>query len=174
MIEGLEMLFEYTIRSYLGDEASHITGQAHSEKSRKKWYRKITKKIIRKIQEIESNSTHKERLAHCSEDCLTALNHPYNEINFTLYILRLLNVLLGYYGGLRPYRIATLAYFQTCSQHRTEAMVKGDDMPDYDENTLSIRKKIIGQLKEEGKTYFQISLALNLSEYEVQKLGKGL
>ena len=174
MIEGLEMLFEYTIRSFFGDKASHITVQVHSEKSRKEWYRKIIKKIIKKIQEIESNSTHKERLAHCSEDCLTALKHPYKEIKFTLCLLRLLNVLLGYDGGLRPDRIATLAYFQTCSQHRTEAMVKGDDMPDYYENTLSIRKKIIGQLIDEGKTYFEISLALNLSEYKVKQLWHGL
>ena len=128
MIEGTEMLFEYTIRSFLGDDAFHIAGQAHPEKNRKIWFRKITKKIIRQIQKIESNSTHKERLAHCSEDCLTALKHPYSEIKFTLCILRLLNVLLGFYGGLTPYRIATLAYFQTPCQHRTEAMVKGNDM----------------------------------------------
>ena len=174
MIEGIEMLFEYTIRSFLGDKASHIAGQAHSERNRKEWYRKVTKKIIRKIQEIESNSTHKERLVHCSEDCLTALKHPYKEIKYTLCLLRLLNVLLGYDGGPWPYRIATLAYFQTCSQHRTEAMIKGDDMPDYYESTLSIRRKIIGQLIDEGKTYFEISLALNLSEYKVKKLWQGL
>ena len=175
MIEGTEMLFEETIRSYLGDKAFHIAGQAHPEKNRKIWFRKITKKIIRQIQKIESNSTHKERLAHCSEDCLTALRHPYSEIKFTLCILRLLNVLLGFYGGVMPYRIATLAYFQTDKQHFTEAMIKGGDSPpDYYESTLSTRKKIIGQLKDEGKTYFEISLALNLSEYEVQKLWRGL
>ena len=94
MIEGTEMLFEETIRSFLGDDAFHIAGQAHPEINRKIWFRKITKKIIRQIQKIESNSTH--RLAHCSEDCLTALRHPYSEIKFTLCILRLLYVLLVY------------------------------------------------------------------------------
>ena len=57
----------------------------------------------------------------------------------------------------------------------TEAMLKGDDdMQKRNENTLSIRRKLIGQLKSEGKTYFEISQVLNLSEYQVKKLWRGL
>ena len=174
MDAGFEMLFETTIRSFLGDKAYHIAGQVHSERDRKEWYRKVIKKIIRQIQRIETSSTHKESLTHWSELSLDALKHPYNEIKFTLYILRLLNALLGYYG-LTPYRIATPAYFQTPSQNFTEAMLKGDDdMQKRNENTLSIRRKLIGQLKSEGKTYFEISQVLNLSEYQVKKLWRGL
>ena len=175
MNEGIEMLFEETIRSFLGDRANQIASQAHSERSRKEWYREVVKKIIRKIQQIESSTTHKERLAHWSEQSLLALKHPYNEIKFTLCLLRLLNILLGHYGGVQPRSIATLAYFQMPSQHFTEAIVEGrDDMQDCYESTLSIRRKLIGQLKEEGKTYYEISLVLNTSEYKVRKLWKGL
>ena len=169
------MFFEETIRSFLGGRAWHIAGQAHSKKSRKEWYRKAMKKIIRKIQQVESNTTHKEWLVYWSERSLIALKHPYNEIEFTLCLLRLLNILLGYYGGVEPRSIATLAYFQTPSHLFAEAIVEGqDDTQDCYESTLSIRRKIIGQLKEEGKTYYEISLILNTSEYEVKKLWKGI
>ncbi len=174
MNEGIEMLFEETIRSFLGDRAFHIAGQAHCKKSRKEWYRKVIKKIIRKIRQVESSTTHKERLAHWSEQSLLALKHPYNEIKFTLCLLRLLNVLLGYRGGVKPHSIATLAYFQTPSHVFTEAIIEGrDELQDDYVSTLSIRRKLIGQLKEEGKTDFEISLVLNLSEYEVKKLRRG-
>ena len=175
MNEGIEMLFEETVRSFLGNKAFHITGQAHSDKRRKEWYRKVIKKIIRKIQQVESSTTHKERLAHWSERSLLALKHPYNENEFTLCLLRLLNVLLGFYGGVQPRSIATLTYFQTRSQHFTEAIVEGrDEIQDDYESTLSTRRKMIGQLKDEEKTYFEISLVLNISEYEVKKLWKAI
>lgn len=175
MNEGIEMLFEETIRSFLGDRANHIASQAHSERSRKEWYRKVIKKIIRKIQQVESNTTHEERLAHWSERSLLALKHPYNEVEFTLCILRILNVLLGFDGTVKTRSIATLAYFQTPSHLFTEAILEGrNELQDNYESTLSIRRELIGQLKDEGKTYFEISLILNMSEYEVRKLWKGL
>ena len=175
MNEGIKMLFEETIRSFLGDRASHIASQAHSERSRKEWYREVIKKIIKKIQQVESNTTHEERLAYWSERSLLALKHPYNEVEFTLCLLRLLNVLLGYHGGAQPHSIATLAYFQTPSHVFTEAILEGrDELQDDYVSTLSIKRQLIGQLKEEGKTNFEISLVLNTSEYEVRKLWKGL
>ena len=175
MNEGIEMLFETTVRSFLGDRAYHIAGQAHCKKSRKEWYKKVVKKIIRKIQSVESSTAHKERLSHWSERSLLALKHPYNEIEFTLCLLSLINILLGYHGGVQPHSIATLAYFQIPSHIFTEAILEGrDELKDDYVNTLSTKRKMIGQLKEEGKTYFEISLVLNTSEYEVKKLWKGI
>ena len=123
MNEGIELLFEETIRSFLGDRAFHIAGQAHCKKSRKEWYKKVVKKIIRKIQSVESSTAHKERLAHWSERSLLALKHPYNEIEFTLCLLRLMNILLGLDGRVEPRSIATLVYFQTPSHIFTEAIL---------------------------------------------------
>ena len=108
-----------------------------------------------------------------SEQALASLNErPPNDVRFTLCLLRLLGSLLGLVS-LEPYRIATLAYFQTRSQEFTEQIVRSDDnADDHNESTLSIRRKLIGQLKDEGRTYFQISLVLNCSEYHVKKLWK--
>jgi hypothetical protein len=37
-------------------------------------------------------------------------------------------------------------------------------------NSVSVRKKLVCQLKDEGLSDFQISLVLNTSEYQVKKL----
>ena len=167
-----DMFFEDTMCSFLGDKASHIASQAHREKNRKEWYRKALKKVIKKIQRIESTTKHQEQLAYWSEKSLRALKQrPYNEGIFTLCILRLVGVLLGLVGP-RPHCIATPAYFQTQSQHFTEVIIEGGD--DMQDNSVSIRKRLIRQLKDEGKTDFEISLVLNTSEYAVKKLRNDL
>ena len=167
-----DMFFEETMRSFLGDKASHIADKAYSEKNREKWYREALKVVIKEIQGIESTTKHQEELAYWSEESLHALKQrPYNERIFTLCILRLVGVLLGRVG-LRPYCIATPAYFQTPCQHFTEAIKEGGD--DTQDNSVSIRKNLIRQLKDKGKTDFEISLVLNTSEYAVKKLRKDL
>lgn len=173
MNPGLEMLFETTIRSFLGDRAFHIAGQAHTEKLRRMWYRKVLKKVVREMQEVDSRTLHKEELVKWSEMALASLNERrLDEVRFTLCLLRLVGSLLGFVG-LKPYRIATLAYFQTQSQELTEQIVRRDgDVEDYHQSTLSIRRNLIGQLKDEGRTYFEIALVLNTSEYHVKKLWK--
>ncbi|WGO96679.1 hypothetical protein QFX18_11540 [Saccharophagus degradans] len=172
-----EMLFEHTIRSFLGDKAFGIAGQIHSQKSRNTWYKKSLVKVVKRIQNIESSTTHKEQLSYWSERALNELKgKSFNEVSFTLCLLRLIAVLLGL-AGVRPYNIATPAYFQTPSQHYTEVIIEGGDvMQDYydKKSTLSVRKRLIKQLKSEGSTYFEISLILNISEYEVKKLCKEL
>ncbi|MCB1782177.1 MAG: hypothetical protein KDJ34_19225, partial [Candidatus Competibacteraceae bacterium] len=174
---GYEMLFETTIRSFIGEKAFHIAGQVHSERSRKDWYRKAIKKAIQRIAEIETSTKHKEELSYWSERALGALNErPYNETVFTLCLLRLVATLVGYFG-VKPYNIATPAYFQTPSQHYTEIIAnQGDVMQDYcdKKGSLATRRRLILQLKEEGMTDFEISLVFGVSEYEVKKLRKEL
>ncbi|MGJ0516950.1 MAG: hypothetical protein ACR65O_14505 [Methylomicrobium sp.] len=177
MDPGYEMLFETTIRSFLGNKASHIAGLAHSAKSRKDWYRKAIKKVINKVSEIETSTKHKEQLCYWSERALSSLNErPFNETVFTLCLLRLVASLVGYFG-LRPYNIATPAYFQSPTQHYTEIIANGGDVmqDDYDmKSSLEIKRRLILQLKEEGMTDFDISLVFNVSEYEVRKLRKAI
>ncbi len=171
------MLFERTMQSLLGEKASHIAGQVHTESIRKKWYGEALKKIIKNVQAIESSTKHQELLSHYSEGALKSLsNRPYNEGVFSLYLLRLISALLGYMGT-RPYRIATPAYFQEPSQHYTEVIVTGGDvMQDYydEKDILTIKRDLIKQLKDSGLNDFKISMVLNISEYQVKKLNKEL
>lgn len=167
------MLFETTIRTFLGDKAYHIAGQVHNEKHRKEWYRKVLKKIIIKIQEIDTSTKHKEQLAYWSEQALKILGERnFNETEFTLHLLRLMGALLGFVG-VRAANIATPMYYQTHSQYYTEVISRGGDvMQDYNDkiSSVSVRKKLVRQLKDEGLSDFQISLVLNTSEYQVKKL----
>jgi hypothetical protein len=177
MDPNYEMFFENTVRIFLGDDAYHIAGQAHSEKSRKSWYLKVLKRIIKRIQEIDTNTKHMERLSYCSEAALKALKErPYRESEFTMHLLRLVGALLGF-AGMRGSVLHTPFYCQTPDQHFTERIFDGaDTMEDYyeRENAASIRKDIVSQLKSQGLTDFQISLVLKTTEYEVKKLKKGL
>lgn len=172
-----QTLFEMTIRSFLGKRASHIASYVHEPKNRKKWYEKVLKKIINQIKEIETTESHKEQLMLWSENALKALEtKPYDEIKFTIYLLRLIASLLGY-KSVKPYRIATLAYFQTPSQYITDVISNGGDpLQDYydEQSSITEKKRLIKQLKEEGTTDYKISLILNISEYQVKKLRKNL
>lgn len=171
----LELLFEYTIRAFLGDKAYHIAGSVHSEKERKEWYRKATKEIIKKIEGIETSVKHKEHLAYCSETILDALKErDFNETKFSVLLLRLISALLGC-SGVKGRTTRTPCYFQTHGQHYTEVTMDGGDaMQDYydSQNSIAIKKRLIQQLKDEGMSDFKISSVLNISEYQIKKLRK--
>lgn len=173
MDPGYEMLFETTIRSFLGDKAYHIAGQVHVERHRKEWYRKALKRVIAKIQSIDTPTRHKEQLALWSERALDTLGQKnYRETEFALCLLRLTGALLGF-AGVRGANIVTLMYYQTPDQHFTEAIISGQDMSQYydnQKNSVSIQKKLVAQLKGEGLRDYQIALVLNMSEYQVKKL----
>lgn len=178
MNENFEMFFEITIRLFLGDKAFHIAGLAHSTTDRKHWYRKVLKSIIRGIQLIDTNTRHKKQLASTSEAALRMLNErTFNEAAFTLHLLRLIAALFGL-TGVTPCRVATLAYFQTPNQHHTEHIAEGrqgyGECCIDEKNSVSIRKRIVSQLKSEGLSDYQVSLVLNMSEYQVKKLRKEL
>ena len=174
---GYEMLFETTIRIFLGDKAYQIAEQVHNEKHRQEWYQKALKKVILKVQEIETSTKHKEQLAYLSQQALKCLeNKKFSETEFTLYLLRLTGALLGIVS-VKGACIATPMYYQTSDQHFTEIIISGGDaLQDYykKKNSVTIRQKVVRQLKEEGLSDFDISLVLNTSEYQVKKLRKVL
>ena len=176
MVTGYELLFEKTIQIFLGDKAYQIAGQVYNEKYRKEWYQKALKKVILKVQKIETSTKHREYLASTSQSALKCLESKnFTETEFTLHILRLASALLGMHPA--KYCIATPMYYQTPDQHFTEAVISGSDplQNHYDKNNfVGIRRKVIKQLKEEGLSDFDISLVLNTSEYEVKKLRREL
>ncbi len=177
MDKDIEMLFEYTIRAFLGDKAFHTAGQAHTPTSRKRWYKKVLILVVRRVHEIDTSTNHREQLVYWSERTLNELKGKnYSELAFTLCLLRLLATLLGLVG-IRPYNVATPIYFQTPAQHYTEVIMDGGDtLQDYydKKSSIKIRTQLVHQLKHEGHTDFEIALVLNTSEYEIKKLRKEL
>lgn len=172
---GFPMLFEESIRSILGDRALQIADQAEDQGCRKHWYRKVLRKTVRMMKNIESNTTHERALAHWSELALDSLNHRrFNEVAFTNCILGVMGAMLGFVG-LKGYCITTPVYFQTKNQRFADSLIAyGVDTSYWDElnSSESIRKRLIGQLKDEGKTYYEIALVMNITEYKVKKYVK--
>jgi hypothetical protein len=170
---GQEMLFETTIRAFLGQKAYHIASQAHSQKARVGSYRKVFKKIVKQVQTIDASAKHKEQLEYFSNQLYDLVKgRNFNEQIFSLYLLRFTGTLLGYLS-LRGSCLATPTYFQTPSQYYTQLIFNGGDtMRDYyDEHSATgVRIRLVAQLKDEGLNDFQISLVLNVTEYEVKKL----
>jgi len=166
-----EMLFENTMMMFLGDEAYQTAGQVYNEKHRKEWYRKSVKKIIKRVQEIDTTTRHKESITHYAERALVVLSEkPLNETKLSILLFALAGSLLGFIPtGTLPVYLRTF---------RTEALSKGIDEVDlgrdYYRNSISVRRKIISQLRKEGLNDFQIALVLNTSEYQVKKLRKEL
>ena len=171
MDPSYEMLFEMTMRMFLGDDAYQTAGQVHNEKYRKEWYRKSLKKIVKRVQEIDTTTGHKESIAHCAERALAALaERPFNETKLSILLLALVGSLLGFVAtGTIPLYLRT---FNTeAASKRTDVV---DLMRDYRENSIAVRRRIVNQLGKEGLNDFQIALVLNTSEYQVKKLRKGL
>lgn len=177
MYPGYELHFEMTMRSFLGDEADHIAGQAYSPQSRKKWYRKALKKAQKQILSLDTSSIHKEQLNTWCESALKVLKErKLNEYKLLIYLFRLLGTLLGF-CSIRGAILYSAFYWQNIGQHYTENILSGaDPMIDYYEanDAISIRKEIILSLKERGLTDFKIAQVLNTTEYQIKKLKKGL
>jgi hypothetical protein len=110
-------------------------------------------------------------MAHYSESALKLLSEtPLNETKLTLYLFCLVGSLLGFVPT-----ATTPVYLPT---EYTEAIGSGVDiielMQNYRENSVSIRKKLISQLKESGLDDYQISVVFNTTVYQVKKLLKNL
>jgi RPA family protein len=56
------MDFELTMRLFLGDKAYHIAGQENHDKYRREWLLKAAKKILRRVDAIETTTRHKQVL----------------------------------------------------------------------------------------------------------------
>jgi len=111
MSQDLDMFFETTIRSFLGDKAYHIAGTAYSGNNRKQWYQKVFKKIIKHIHEIDTTTRHKELLISLCNRSLDALKKKKdNELEFILCMLRLVGMLLGFSSSTRGSIINTPIY----------------------------------------------------------------
>ena len=176
MYPGFELHFEMTMRSFLGNEADHIASQAFDAKSRKRWYAKALKKVLKLIDQLETTTKHKKQMTIWVESALGAVTKEFDEQRLLLYLFRLSGSLLGF-SGIRGSVLHTPIYSQSHSQHYTEEIQSGGDvMQDYydKKNVLAVRRSLVIELKAQGFTDFKIGQVLNISEYQVKKLSKEL
>lgn len=171
------MVFELTIRLFLGDKAYHCADAESSIKSKSEWLQKVARRIIRRIDELDTTTRHKQRLASEAERLFEKV-HSSKVLDWdVVYILlRLCGRLLGF-DYLKGSIVHTPVYYQRHLQYYTSNILQGGDvMQDYydQKDMVSTRKQIIKQLKEDGLSDFKIALVLNTSEYQIKKLRKEL
>lgn len=167
-----ELDFEYSMRLLLGNSADHIAGQANIPEYRNKWLRKAVDKMLKMVDSIDTTSRHKERLVSDLNSIRSSFSRaadPTWPLVFRFFSLcgRLLG--FDFLGS----RINTPVYHQEYNQYYTELIKSGGDvMQDYydKKNFISIRRRLVHELKKEGLNDFQIAMVLNTSEYQVKKL----
>ena len=169
--------FEYMVRMFLGDKAFHIAGSENNDTHRRSWLRKVIKRIIKRLDNIETTTRHKKMLlavADSLHDILKSRKTSPWDVNYKLF--RLCGLLLGF-DSIKGVVLFSPFFYQTKGQYYGSIMIKGGDpLQDYkdNKNAISIRKRLIRELKEEGLDDFKIALVFNISEYQVKKLLKDL
>lgn len=166
------MAFEIAMMQFFGEKGHHIASHAGNETLTKKWLLKAIQRMMRNVDEIDTTVRHKEKIlsdiGHL-EDAIKKWDNP-EEIIFIFFML--CGKLLGYCGY--KARCHTPVYWQTEDQCFTTAILQGGNAEqDYRigrKNIVSVRKKLIQDLKRDGHDDFKISLILNTTEYEVKKL----
>jgi hypothetical protein len=171
------MVFELTVRLFLGEKAHQCAGEESSIKSKCEWLQKVAKKIMKRIDELDTTTRHKQMLASEAEQFLKKVQSSKASPWEAVYVLlRLCGRLLGF-DYLRGSIVHTPIYYQSYSQYYTSHILQGGDvMQDYydQKDIVTTRKYIVKQLKEDGLSDFKIALVLNTSEYQIKKLRKEL
>ena len=167
------MIFENAVRLFLGQSAHGIAGLEQDPKAVRKELRKVLRAIKKQLNSLETDPEHKEKLMWAANAVAEELRIRKEAPTVTVYwLFKLVGQLLGYdYQDGKQYR--TLEYFRTPLQYYEANLRRGGDIEDSfkdETNAISIRKEIVHNLKERGLSDFNISLALNTSEYEVRKL----
>lgn len=175
MFNGMD--FELTVRLFLGEKAYHIAGQETYGNNRQRWLSKVAKKILKRLDVLDTTSRHKEMLMNDVEGLIKVLKgRTLSAWPIVYRLFRLCGRLLGF-DFVRGSIVHTPVYYQNIEQYYTsEILIGGDVMQDYYDknNAISIRKRLSEQLKNEGLTDFKIALVLNTTEYQIKKMRKGL
>src|ERR1700738_4910166 len=115
------MEFEIALRFFLGKIADHTEGCQYNTARRNQWFRKIIKKIMKVVNDLDTTEPHKASLMNSLESFREALERA-KEPNWIMitHLLVLSGKLLGFYEkGLKGARCYTPVYWRDSSQYYT-------------------------------------------------------
>jgi hypothetical protein len=140
------ILFEITVRLFLGRKAYHSASPQRHAASRRRWLLKVVRLMMKKIEPLDTTTRHKQMLMRELEDIHQALRVS-DEANWELiyHLFRLTGRLLGF-DYVRGARCHTPVYYQTEEQYDTSVILSGDDVMQsyYDKNdALSVRCDVV-------------------------------
>lgn len=165
--------FENTMRQFFGDKAQQIAYSENIPSEKKKWLKKLIKRLKKDINNLDTSINHKQLLNSSIAKLQSIIEKKEIlawEMNYAL--LRLCGRLLGYSPiSQKPCILWSPIYHQNADQYLTEYMLNDMYPVNSDENdTFLTRKKLILQLIEEGLSTYRISMIFNITEYEVKKI----
>ena len=170
--------FEYCVRQFLGDRASHIADVANNDVEFRKYLRECIKEIRKRIDKVDTTVRHKERLMsevnNINDQLKTKGIIKDKEIIIKLFWF--ISRLLGY-DFVSGSSFNEPIYHQTFKQYEKEKMnqvKKGDDYwkerTKRDKNIISERLNVCKILKDKGLNDSEISQVLHITEYEFKKI----
>jgi len=172
------MNFELAMRQFFGEKAYHIAGGYNNPKYVKQWLKKAIRKMKKDIMNLDTTSRHKETLINDIGRLERNLKSS-DPFEIIIVLFSICSRFLGY-DFLKGEKFNIPIYSQNASQYYWSKILK-DSSINYSReqsriqmNIVRKQKEIIKSLLKEGFDDFQISLVLNVSEYQIKKLKKGI
>lgn len=171
--EALNSLrFERCMKIFYGDSAYQIAGSANNSHERKKWLKKIIKKITVIISNLDVPKEHTSLLMHNIEKLKEDIDHCGTQPNWQMIdsVFVLLGHIIGLHDGHHCY---SLVYWQNENQYKAKKTIfERTESITQDSNIISTRMEVMKNLKANDHSYFEIACIMNMSEYQVQKAFK--
>lgn len=171
------LTFEYAVRTFLGEDAYGIADCADDPKLSKKFWKRVLRKIYKRVERLDTTSKHKEIVFSRLERVEKSLGTSQNPYSLTSNLFSLIGILLGFIGLDGKVKMDSF-YFQTpfdkYNSEATQDKTSYEISKDYRKNTIHKQKELIKLLRQEGYDTFKISLVLNTSEYMVKKIIRGI
>lgn len=166
--------FEYCVRQFLGDKASHIADFSSSEADFRKWLRRCLNVIIKNIDKIDTTTRHKEMLMSEVEglDELLKIKGGGHNNKVIISLFWLVSRLLGF-DYLSGEIINQPIYYQNFDKYFKEKIENGEtwkEIRNEKENLLTVRRKVYENLKKDGYSDNQIAQIMNTNEYQIKKI----
>ena len=171
MKQDASMLFENTMKRIFG--AHQIAGEAYNESAEKYWIEKALKQFSRDILKIDMPERHRHLILSKIEIAIRDIKGKGIDYRIlSLHMIAIASMLIGYSGSIneKPFIIATPIYNQNIDQYITDAIRNGEDEEDLKKTTSQLKIDMIRHFIRNGKTVFQIAIALNTSENNIKNI----
>ncbi len=172
------LIYELCIRQFLGDRGYQSASLLKRDAYFRSYLRKCVAVIKKRIEEIDTTMSHKERLFNEVENLLVALQRKNNEKMIIARLFLLVGKLLGF-DFLQGFPLFEISYWQTPAQAILyQSLVKNGDRFELEErksrNRIKARKEIYIFLKKKGYPDNEIAQIMNTSECQIKKLKRDL
>lgn len=173
----IEMQFEMAMRMLFGKNADNIADEHFVIKDRRKWLKKVGRKLTKEIDNLDTKERHKEKMLSDLIFIAELLNKDKEPSWSLVYrFIELISRLLGFDTNLGTTCFSPV-YWQTKDQYEKTILLESKDIQEFENklhdeyiNVVNLRRSIVKNLKEQGVNDYTIALVLNTSEHKVKKI----